>query len=88
LVPMILHHHEWYDGTGYPKGLKGEDIPIGARIISVADAYDTMTTPRPYREVISQEETIEALRQCSGTQFDPELVEALCQAISKAPRQD
>jgi diguanylate cyclase (GGDEF)-like protein/PAS domain S-box-containing protein len=87
LVPVILHHHEWYDGTGYPEGLKGEDIPIGARIISVADAYDTMTTPRPYREVISQEETLEILRQCSGTQFDPELVEALCQAISQAPRQ-
>jgi diguanylate cyclase (GGDEF)-like protein/PAS domain S-box-containing protein len=88
LVPVILHHHEWYDGTGYPAGLKGEDIPIGARIISVADAYDTMTTPRPYREVISQEETIETLRQCSGTQFDPELVEALCRAISQAPKQD
>jgi diguanylate cyclase (GGDEF)-like protein/PAS domain S-box-containing protein len=88
LVPVILHHHEWYDGTGYPAGLKGEDIPIGARIISVADAYDTMTTPRPYRKVISQEETLETLRQCSGTQFDPELVEALCRAISQAPRRD
>jgi diguanylate cyclase (GGDEF)-like protein/putative nucleotidyltransferase with HDIG domain len=49
LVPMILHHHEWYDGTGYPDGLAGEDIPLGARIISIVDAYDTMTTPRQYR---------------------------------------
>ena len=75
LVPMIRHHHERYDGSGYPDRLKGEDIPIGARIIAIADAYDTMTTQRPDRELVSHEEACEELRRCSGTQFDPELVE-------------
>lgn len=83
-VPMILHHHEWYDGSGYPHGLKGRAIPIGARIISVADAYDTMTTKRTYRDVVSREEALEELRRCSGTQFDPELVEVLCRAADEA----
>jgi len=86
LIPMIRHHHEWYDGTGYPDGLKGEDIPIGARIISVADAYDTMTTQRLYRDVVSEEEALKELRRWSGTQFDPELVEALSQAMNEATR--
>ena len=83
VVPVIKHHHEWYDGTGYPDGLKGEEIPLGARIISVADAYDTMTTARPYREVVSQQEALEELRRFSGTQFDPELVEAFCRAMNE-----
>ena len=77
VLPAILHHHEWYDGKGYPNGLKGEDIPIAARIIGVADAYDTMTTPRPYKDIKSHEEACDELRRCSGTQFDPEVVEAL-----------
>ncbi len=88
VVPLILHHHEWYDGTGYPDGLKGEEIPLGARIICVADAYDTMTTARPYREVVSQQEALEELRRCSGTQFDPELVEAFCRAMTEDKGQD
>ncbi|MFQ5924879.1 MAG: diguanylate cyclase [Dehalococcoidia bacterium] len=88
LVPMIRHHHEWYDGTGYPDGLKGEDIPLGARILAIADAYDTMTTARTYRHVASQEEALEELRRCSGTQFAPELVEAFCRAMDEAARQD
>jgi diguanylate cyclase (GGDEF)-like protein len=83
LVPVILHHHEWYDGTGYPAGLKGEEIPLTARIISLADAYDTMTTSRPYREVVSHEEAREELKRHSGTQFDPELVEAFCRAMAQ-----
>jgi len=88
LVPAIRHHHEWYGGTGYPDGLKGEDIPLGARIISIGDAYDTMTTPRTYRDVVSQQEALEELRRCSGTQFDPELVEVFCRAIDEAAKQD
>jgi diguanylate cyclase (GGDEF)-like protein/PAS domain S-box-containing protein/putative nucleotidyltransferase with HDIG domain len=83
LIPMIRHHHEWYNGSGYPDGLRGEDIPLGARIISIADAYDTMTTKRTYRDVISEEEALEELRRCSGSQFDRELVEALCRVIHK-----
>ena len=84
LVPLILHHHEWYNGTGYPDQLKGEYIPLGSRIISIADAYDTMTTPRPYRNLLSIEEALQELTRCSGTQFDPKLVELFHQAINEA----
>jgi len=76
LVHIIRHHHEWYDGSGYPDGLKGEAIPLGARIITIADAYDTMIGRRPYREPVSPAEALEELVRCSGTQFDPKLVEA------------
>ena len=82
LAPYILHHHEWYDGSGYPDKLKGEKIPLSARIISVADAYDTMTAQRPYREAISPQEALGEMERCSGTQFDPKLIEAL-RRISK-----
>jgi putative nucleotidyltransferase with HDIG domain len=78
LIPLIRHHHEWYDGTGYPEGLKGDEIPLGARIISIADAYDTMTTKRLYRNVITHKEALRELKRCSGTQFDPKLVESFC----------
>jgi len=88
LIPAIRHHHEWYSGTGYPDGLKGEVIPLGARIISVADAYDTMTTKRTYREVMSQKEAFEELRRCSGTQFDPELVKVFCSEMNKPVKLD
>ena len=77
LAPIILHHHEWYDGTGYPDGLKGEEIPLHARIISVADAYDTMTAQRSYHEGVSPQKALEELERCSGTQFDPQLIKAL-----------
>jgi len=87
LIHMIRHHHEWYDGTGYQDALKGEEIPLGARIISVADAYVSMTTQYSYREAMSQEEALVELRRCSGTQFDPELVEAFCRSINEDNRQ-
>jgi diguanylate cyclase (GGDEF)-like protein/PAS domain S-box-containing protein/putative nucleotidyltransferase with HDIG domain len=81
LVPTIMHHHEWYDGKGYPYGLKGDTIPLGARITSVADAYDTMTTERPYRNLVSPEQACEELNRCSGTQFDPMVVDIWCKTI-------
>ena len=84
LVPIILHHHEWYDGTGYPDGLKGIDIPAGARITSIADAYDTMVTKRPYRKVVSPKEACEELRRFAGVQFDPALVEVWCKIVEEA----
>jgi diguanylate cyclase (GGDEF)-like protein/putative nucleotidyltransferase with HDIG domain len=83
LVPIILHHHEWYDGSGYPGGLKGMDIPSGARITTVADSYDTMVTKRPYREVILPSEACEELKRKSGTQFDPIIVDVWCKFVDK-----
>jgi len=75
----IRHHHEWWDGRGYPDGLFGAQIPIAARIVSVADAYDAMTSDRPYRRALSQEVAVEELKRFSGVQFDPVLVkEFLC----------
>jgi putative two-component system response regulator len=75
----IRHHHEWWDGRGYPDGIYGNQIPIAARIVSVADAYDAMTSDRPYRKALSQEVALDELRRFSGVQFDPVLVkEFLC----------
>jgi HD-GYP domain-containing protein (c-di-GMP phosphodiesterase class II) len=72
---IILHHHERYDGGGYPDGLRGEEIPLGARVLAVVDAYSSMVSDRPYRPALSEEEAVEELRQCKGTQFDPNVVD-------------
>ncbi len=77
VVPIILHHHEKYDGTGYPSKLKKGNIPIGARIMSVADAFDAMVYGRPYRERITAEDALEEIKKHSGTQFDPQVVKSL-----------
>ena len=77
LVPIVLHHHERWDGTGYPGGLSMTDIPRESRIIAVADAFDAMTSYRPYGEVRTSEEALTEIRRCSGTQFEPMLVEAM-----------
>lgn len=77
LVPIadwILKHQEWWNGKGYPLGLKGEEIPVECRILAIADAFDAMTSDRPYRKALSVEEAIDELKRCAGTQFDPELV--------------
>jgi HD-GYP domain-containing protein (c-di-GMP phosphodiesterase class II) len=71
---IILHHHESFDGRGYPAGLRGEEIPIGSRIVSVIDAFDAMVSCRPYRKGLPSEEAQRRLIECSGTQFDPEVV--------------
>ncbi len=75
-LPAILHHHERWDGEGYPGGLKGDAIPLEARILTIADSFDAMTSLRPYRAPMSYKEAVEELKRCSGTQFDPVLVEA------------
>ncbi len=71
---IVLHHHEWFDGRGYPHGLSGLQIPIGARIVSVADAYEAMVAGRPYRKAISHEKALDELRRHAGLQFDPDVV--------------
>ena len=88
-VPIILHHHERYAGHGYPFGLRANEIPLGARIVAIADAYDAMTTDRPYKRAMSHEAAIAELRRHAGTQFDPELVESFCDLYSnEAPAPD
>jgi len=79
---LILCHHERWDGSGYPQGLRGEEIPMLSRIISVVDAYDAMTSDRPYHKAISSEEALEELKSCSGTQFDPYVVSKVISVIS------
>jgi putative nucleotidyltransferase with HDIG domain len=80
-LPIIEHHHERYDGKGYPRGLKGEEIPLGARILAVVDAYDALTSERAYRPAMSNEQAIVTLRQGAGTQWDPIVVEAFLSAL-------
>jgi response regulator RpfG family c-di-GMP phosphodiesterase len=75
-VPIIFHHHERWDGSGYPLGLKGEAIPLGARIFAVVDAFDAMTFDRPYSKAITFESAKAEIRRCSGTHFDPTVVQA------------
>jgi diguanylate cyclase (GGDEF)-like protein/putative nucleotidyltransferase with HDIG domain len=79
--PVILHHHERYDGEGYPDGLKGEEIPCLARIMTVVDSYDAMTSNRAYKSKMSFEEAIEELKACSGTQFDPEITQIFIELL-------
>ncbi|MDQ3935723.1 MAG: diguanylate cyclase [Actinomycetota bacterium] len=76
---LVRFSHERWDGTGYPDKLSGEEIPLGARIIAVCDAFDAMTTDRPYQPAISLDEALDELRRCAGTQFDPQVVELFCQ---------
>lgn len=83
VIPAVLHHHERYDGKGYPQGLKGKEIPLHARIMAVADSFDAMTTNRPYRPAKSVREAVEELRRCAGTQFDPEIVWAFIAALEE-----
>lgn len=82
-IPIILHHHERYNGKGYPYGLKAEEIPYLARILSVVDSFDAMTSNRPYNKRKTYEEAIEELKKCSGTQFDPEISQAFIEVIKE-----
>lgn len=80
-LPIILNHHEHYDGSGYPTGLTGDQIPLEARLLAVADAYDAMTSLRPYHNQRSPRDAIDELKRCAGTNFDPELVDLFCKIM-------
>ncbi len=83
MVPGILHHHERYDGSGYPDALRGEDIPQMARIIAICDTFDAMTSNRPYRQGMPQEKAAQELQRCAGTQFDSDMVEVFIEALNR-----
>ena len=86
-IPAVRHHHEWFDGEGYPDRLRGEDIPLHAAIISVADAFDAMTSVRPYKNPRSQADALDELTRCSGTQFNPQVVEVFHKVLAMQPLQ-
>ncbi len=81
LIPMIRNHHENYDGSGYPDGLQGENIPLEARIVSLADYFDALATARPYKQPFSKEESIEYVKSMSGKKFDSKVVEAFSSVV-------
>jgi HD-GYP domain-containing protein (c-di-GMP phosphodiesterase class II) len=84
IIPCIRHHHERLDGSGYPDGLKGERIPLWARILAVADAFDSMTSDRPYRKALDKAKAVSELKRCSASQFDPEIVKAFIDIIERS----
>lgn len=76
IIPFLLYHHERWDGSGYPQGLSGQRIPLGARIIAIADVYQALVSNRPYRKAYSKEKAVTIIRKASGTHFDPDIVKA------------
>jgi len=82
-IPATRHHHEWHNGSGYPDGLAGDRIPLFAAIITIADAYDAMTSDRPYRKALAEEDALRRIARASGTQFRPELVEIFLAMMNK-----
>ena len=83
IVAMVKSHHERFDGTGYPDGLRGEEVPMGGRIIAVAEVYDALTTARPYQEKMTPEQAVERMADLSGTVLDPKVYEALVRLVSR-----
>jgi HD-GYP domain-containing protein (c-di-GMP phosphodiesterase class II) len=83
VAALVRAGSEHFDGSGFPDGLAGEEIPLGARIIAVAVAYAALTGPRPYRDAVSAEDALKELRRCAGTQFDPRVVEVLAAELSE-----
>ncbi len=83
IIPFIRHHHERFDGRGYPGGLKGEDIPTEARILTIADTWDAMTSDRPYRKAMDGRSALEEIRRCKGSQFDPGMADAFARMIER-----
>lgn len=87
LTPSILHHHERWDGDGYPSGLRGEEIPLEARIVCVADSFSAMVADRPYRKAMSEEDACAEIERCAGTQFDPEIARVFVAQVRRSEEQ-
>ncbi len=83
-IPYVLYHHERWDGKGYPSGKAGEEIPVEARVLAVADAFDAMTSDRPYRQALSRTEALAEVERCAGTQFDPEIARVFLEVFAGA----
>jgi HD-GYP domain-containing protein (c-di-GMP phosphodiesterase class II) len=83
VAPMVLYHQEWFNGKGYPEGLSGEEIPLGARIVAILDAWGAMTSDRPWRKALSLEQSMQEIRKGAGTQFDPKVVDAFVATLEK-----
>ena len=81
-LPAVLHHQEWWDGSGYPAGLRGDEISIQGRIVAVVDCYDAIVTSRPYRDASPTDAALAEIRSCAGTQFDPRVVDAFERAVA------
>jgi putative nucleotidyltransferase with HDIG domain len=87
VVPIVLHHHEYFNGEGYPEGLAGKAISLGGRIFAVADSFDALTSDRPYRQALNREYAIEMIKQGSGRQYDPEIVQAFLEVMAQEGRE-
>jgi putative nucleotidyltransferase with HDIG domain len=83
-IPYVLYHHERWDGRGYPSGKAGEEIPVEARVLAVADAFDAMTSDRPYRRALSRDDALAEVERCAGTQFDPEIARVFLEVFAEA----
>lgn len=84
-LPYVLFHHEWWDGSGYPAGMRGRSIPLEARLLAIADAFDAMTSPRPYRHALTHDRALQEIDTCAGTQFDPSLAGLFVELWSAQP---
>jgi putative nucleotidyltransferase with HDIG domain len=82
-IPYVLYHHERWDGTGYPSGKAGEEIPLEARVLAIADAFDAMTSDRPYRRALTRDEALAEVDRCAGSQFDPELARVFLEVFGE-----
>jgi HD-GYP domain-containing protein (c-di-GMP phosphodiesterase class II) len=87
VAPMVLYHQEWFNGQGYPEGLSGEEIPLGARIVAVIDAYDAITSDRPYRRALPRDVAVAELKKGAGSQFDPKVVNAFLEVLQEEEKE-
>jgi HD-GYP domain-containing protein (c-di-GMP phosphodiesterase class II) len=87
-LPYVLYHHERWDGKGYPSGRAGKEIPVEARVLAIADAFDAMTSDRPYRQALSREQALAEVERCAGTQFDPEIARIFLEVLGRQKKQD